>query len=208
MNRELLYSFITLLVIVDPLGTAVMFMGLTPHAAPAHRRMMAWRGTLIATAIILVFAIAGRFLLEAMDISLAAFRIAGGLLLFLLATDMVLALHSGIRGTTGPEQEEAERSRDVTVFPLAIPLLAGPGALTSITLLMGSAKGAAEQAWVLAALAVVMALTLLALLAAAGVARLLGVIGANVVTRVLGIVLAALATQFVIDGVRESIGLG
>ncbi|HUN45694.1 MAG TPA: MarC family protein [Stellaceae bacterium] len=208
MNRELLYSFVTLLVIVDPLGTAVMFMGLTPNAAPAHRRDMAWRGTLIATAIILVFAIAGRALLEAMDISLAAFRIAGGLLLFLLATDMVLALHTGIRGTTGPEQEEAERSRDVAVFPLAIPLLAGPGALTSITLLMGSAHGVWAQAWVLAALAVVMLLTLLALVAAARVARLLGVTGANVVTRVLGIVLAALATQYVIDGVRESLSLG
>jgi len=208
MNRELLYSFVTLLVIVDPLGTAVMFMGLTPNAAPAHRRDMAGRGTLIATAIILVFAIAGRALLEAMEISLAAFRIAGGLLLFLLATDMVLALHTGIRSTTGPEQEEAERSRDVAVFPLAIPLLAGPGALTSITLLMGSAHGLVAQAWVLAALAVVMLLTLLALLAAARVARLLGVTGANVVTRVLGIVLAALATQYVIDGVRESLSLG
>ena len=208
MNRELLYSFITLLVIVDPLGTAVMFMGLTPNATPTRRRDMALRGTLIATGIILIFAIGGRFVLDAMDISLAAFRIAGGLLLFLLATDMVLALHSGIRSTTGPEQAEAERSRDVAVFPLAIPLLAGPGALTSITLLMGTAKGLGEQAWVLAALAAAMLLTLLALLAATQVARLLGVTGVNVVTRVLGIVLAALATQFVIDGVRESLGLG
>ncbi len=208
MSRQLLYDFVTLLVIVDPVGTAAIFLGLTPRAARAHRHSMAWRGTLIATLIILVFAFAGRLLLEMMGISLAAFQIAGGLLLFLLAADMVFALHSGIRSTTGPEEEEAAQSPDVTVFPLAIPLLAGPGALTSITLLMGQARSLEDQAWVLAALIVVMALALVALLAASTVARLLGVTGANVVTRVLGIVLAALATQFVIDGVRASLGAG
>jgi len=201
-------EFATLLAIVDPLGTAVMFLGLTTHSAASHRHRMAWRGTLIATAIILAFAIAGQWLLGVMGISLAAFRIAGGLLLFLLATDMVLALHSGIRAATEPEQEEAARSRDIAVFPLAIPLLAGPGALTSIMLLMGGATGFEAQTRVLASLVAVMALALIALLAAATVGRLLGVTGANVVTRVLGVVLAALATQFVIDGVRESFGLG
>ena len=208
MSRQFLYDFVTLLVIVDPVGTAAIFLGLTRRAAQAHRHRMAWRGTLIATLIILVFAFAGRLLLEMMGVSLAAFQIAGGLLLFLLAADMVIALHSGIRGTTGPEQEEAAHSPDVAVFPLAIPLLAGPGALTSITLLMGQARSLEDRAQVLAALVVVMALALVALLAASAVARLLGVTGANVVTRVLGIVLAALATQFVIDGVRASFGAG
>ena len=205
--QEAVHDFVTLLVIVDPLGTAVMFLGLTPHASARHRNGMAWRGTLLATAIILAFAVAGQLLLDMMGISLAAFRIAGGLLLFLLATDMVFALHSGIRTTTGPEQEEAAHSRDVAVFPLAIPLLAGPGALTSIMLLMGGATSLAARGRVLASLVIVMGLALLALLAAAAVARLLGVTGANVVTRVLGVVLAALATQFVIDGLRESFGL-
>ena len=205
--QEAVHDFVTLLVIVDPLGTAVMFLGLTPHASARHRNGMAWRGTLLATAIILAFAVAGQLLLDMMGISLAAFRIAGGLLLFLLATDMVFALHSGIRTTTGPEQEEAAHSRDVAVFPLAIPLLAGPGALTSIMLLMGGATSLAARGRVLASLVIVMGLALLALLAAAVVARLLGVTGANVVTRVLGVVLAALATQFVIDGLRESFGL-
>jgi len=120
---------------------------------------------------------------------------------------MVFALHSGIRTTTGAEQQEAAHSRDVAVFPLAIPLLAGPGALTSIMLLMGDATGWSERAGVLGSLIAVMALALVALLAAAQVGRLLGLTGANVVTRVLGVVLAALATQFVIDGVRESFGL-
>jgi multiple antibiotic resistance protein len=206
--REAIHDFVTLLVIVDPIGTAVMFLGLTPHASARHRHSMAWRGTLLATLIFLAFAVAGQMLLVMMGISIAAFRIAGGLLLFLLATDMVFALHSGIRTTTGPEQEEAARSRDVTVFPLAIPLLAGPGALTSIMLLMGDATGLEAQTRVLTSLIAVMALALIALLAAAQVGRLLGLTGANVVTRVLGIVLAALATQFVIDGVRESFGLG
>jgi len=202
-----LRDFVTLLVTVDPVGTAVMFLALTTHATPQHRHRMAWRGTLLATAIILAFAIAGQWLLSVLGISLAAFRIAGGLLLFLLATDMVLALHSGIRTTTEPEQEEAARSRDIAVFPLAIPLLAGPGALTSIMLLTGDVTSLGAQIRVLASLLAVMALTLLALVAATQVGRLLGVTGANVVTRVLGVVLAALATQFVIDGVRESFRL-
>jgi multiple antibiotic resistance protein len=205
--RQLFHDFVTLLVIVDPLGTAVVFLGLAPQSTAAHRRGMAWRGILLATAIILAFAAAGQLLLDMMGISLPAFRIAGGLLLFLLATDMVFALHSGIRTTTGAEQQEAAHSRDVAVFPLAIPLLAGPGALTSIMLLMGDATGWSERAGVLGSLIAVMALALVALLAAAQVGRLLGLTGANVVTRVLGVVLAALATQFVIDGVRESFGL-
>jgi len=203
-----LRDFVTLLVTIDPVGTAVMFLGLTTHATPQHRHRMAWRGTLIATAIILAFAVAGQWLLDMMGISLPAFRIAGGLLLFLLATDMVLALHSGIRSTTEREQEEAVHSRDVTVFPPAIPLLAGPGALTSIMLLMGDAAGLGGHGRVLASLVIVMGLALVALLAAAQVGRILGVTGANVVTRVLGVVLAALATQFVLDGVRQSFGLG
>ena len=201
-------EFVTLLVIIDPLGTAVMFLGLTVHATHSRRSHTAWRGVLIATAIMLAFAIGGQWLLDMMGISIAAFRIAGGLLLFLLATDMVLVLHSGIRSTTEPEQAEAAHSHDVAVFPLAIPLLAGPGALTSIVLLMGSAGSWAERASVLGALIAVMALALVALIGATQVGRLLGVTGANVVTRVLGVVLAALATQFVIDGVRESLSLG
>ena len=206
--RQTFYDFVTLFVTVDPLGTAMMFLALTPHVTVAHRRNMALRGTIVATAIILAFAVAGQLLLDMMGISLAAFRIAGGLLLFLVATDMVFALHSGIRGTTIPEQEEAAHSRDISVFPLAIPLLAGPGALASIMLLMGRATTWAAEGRVLTALVAVMTLALIALLAAAVVARFLGITGANVVTRVLGVVLAALATQFVIDGLRESFGLG
>jgi multiple antibiotic resistance protein len=203
--HDFVYNLVSLLVIVDPLGTAVMFVALAAHIAPAHRRSTAWRGAAIAAALLLLFAFVGRALLDILGISLPAFQIAGGLLLFLVATDMVLALRSGIRSTTRPEEEEAAHSRNIAVFPLAIPLIAGPGALTSITLLMRGAPNVASQAWVLLALAVTMALTLVALLAATVVARFLGVTGANVVTRVLGIVLAALAAQYVINGVRATL---
>jgi len=203
--QDFVYNLVSLLVIVDPLGTAVMFVALAAHIAPAHRRSTAWRGAAIASGLLLVFAFVGRALLDLLGISLAAFQISGGLLLFLVATDMVLALRSGIRGTTRPEEEEAAHSHNIAVFPLAIPLIAGPGALTSITLLMRGAPSVAAQAWVLLALGITMALTLVALLAATVVARFLGVIGANVVTRILGIVLAALAAQYVINGVRAAL---
>jgi multiple antibiotic resistance protein len=203
MTVQLVYAFVTLLVIIDPVGTAAVFAGLTRGASDEFARRMAWRATLIAGALILAFALLGDTLLAALGISLPAFRIAGGLLLFLLATEMVFARPSGIRAPTVPEQEEAARSTDVSVFPLAFPLLAGPGALTSIVLLMERARSTVEAAGVIAALVAVLALTLLALRFAAWVMRRLGVTGANVISRVLGIILAALAAQLVLDGVAE-----
>jgi multiple antibiotic resistance protein len=206
MSVEIATAFVTLLVIIDPVGTAAIFVGLMRGASAEFARRMAWRATMLAGALILAFAFLGEALLEALGISLPAFRIAGGLLLFLLATDMVFARPSGIRNPTAPEQEEAARSTDVSVFPLAFPLLAGPGALTSIVLLMGRARSPLEAAGVIAALVAVLGLTLLALLFAAWVMRRLGVTGANVVSRVLGIILAALAAQLVLDGVAAFLG--
>jgi multiple antibiotic resistance protein len=132
-----------------------------------------------------------------------AFRIAGGLLLFLLATDMVFARPSGIRKPTEPEEKEARRQRDISVFPLAFPLLAGPGALTSIVLSVGRAHGVLEIAGVFGSLLFVLLLTLAALLLAGQVTKLVGLTGANVIGRVLGVILAALAAQYVVDGVAE-----
>jgi multiple antibiotic resistance protein len=140
-----------------------------------------------------------------MGITLPAFRIAGGILLFLLATEMVFARQSGIRRPTAPEEKEAGHRHDVSVFPLAFPLLAGPGALTSIVLLMGRAVTPLAALGVIAALIGVMAITLGLLLAAPTVTRLIGVTGANVVSRVLGVILAALAAQFVLDGLIEGL---
>jgi multiple antibiotic resistance protein len=206
MSIEIAYAFVTLFVIVDPVGTAVIFAGLMRGASKDFTRRMAWRATALAGGMILVFAFLGDALLQALGITLPAFRIAGGLLLFLLATDMVFARPSGIRNPTVPEQEEAARSTDVSVFPLAFPLLAGPGALTSIVLLMAKARSPWEAAGVIVALAAVLGLTLLTLLFAARVMRRLGVTGANVISRVLGIILAALAAQLVLDGMAAFLG--
>ena len=192
-------------VTIDPIGVGAMFAGLTRAADGPHRRNMAFKGTSIAAAILLVFAIGGDFLLHALGISLAALRIAGGILLLLLAIDMVFARPSGIRTVTEPESDEAGHRDDISVFPLAIPLIAGPGAITSTLLLIGQAEGdLARQGVVLGTLLAVLLATLLVLLFASAVTRLLGITGINVLNRVLGILLAALACQFVLDGIAAS----
>jgi multiple antibiotic resistance protein len=205
---RLVYDLITLVVIIDPIGTAAIFAALSQHTPPAARRAMAVRGSAIAAGICAAFAFGGEALLRALGVSLAAFQAAGGVLLFLLATDMVFAHESGLRQPTRAEADEAQRSVDISVFPLAIPLIAGPGALTSLVLLMRQADGAIEaQALVLLALAAVMGLTCTALLGAGRLLRLLGVTGAHVVSRVLGVVLAALAAELLLSGIRLGLGL-
>jgi multiple antibiotic resistance protein len=203
MLNQLFDTFLLLFVVVDPVGLAAIFAALT-HGEPAeHRRRMALRGTGIAAFVLLVFALGGDRLLDALNITLPAFRIAGGVLLFLLAIDMVFARHSGLRAPTEREQAEAERRRDISVFPLAIPLIAGPGAITTVLLTAGSGGGSLFTTVILlAVLGVVLMLTLLALLAAPRIVRLIGETGANVVGRVFGIVLAALAVQFILDGLQ------
>ena len=205
MFESIIYSFVTFFVIIDPVGCAAIFAGLARGAPEEFRRRTAWHGVIIASILMLAFAFGGAPLLRALGITLPAFRIAGGILLFLLATDMLFARPSGIRNPTAREQEEATHSADLSVFPLAFPLLAGPGALTSIVLLMGRAASPLAAAEVIAALFVVMAITLALLLAASRVVRLLGVTGANVVSRVLGILLAALAAQLVLDGIAAGV---
>ena len=206
---EILFdTFLLLFVVIDPVGLAPMFVALTPGESAADRRRMAVRGTVLAGVVLVTFALVGEALLAALRISLPAFRIAGGLLLFLLAIDMVFARHSGVRGPTQREQVEAEQKRDISVFPLAIPLIAGPGAIT--TILLATSRGgdsAATLGAVLAMLVVVLLLALAALLAATRLTKILGETGTNVVGRVLGIVLAALAVQFVLDGVRAGLSL-
>ncbi len=205
MLEQLLHGVVALFVIIDPVGSAAIFAALMRGAPEAFRRRMAWRGTLVAGILILAFAFIGAPLLDALGITLPAFRVAGGVLLFLLAIDMVFARPSGIRYPTAREEEEAEHRTDVSVFPLAFPLLAGPGALTSIVLLMARAPSPLEAAGVILALIIVMAVTLVLLLAASQVLRLLGITGTNVVGRVLGIILAALAAQYVLDGVAQAL---
>jgi multiple antibiotic resistance protein len=206
MNELLLDSFILFFVVVDPIGLAPLFAALTRDAAPVQRRRIAVRGVAIAGGILLVFVLVGDALLRALGIGLAAFQIAGGVLLFLLAVDMLFARHSGLRSTTAREQQEAERKKDISVFPLAIPLIAGPGALTTVLLMVGERGD--DPAVVGAALAVVvlvLAITLAALLFAARLLRVIGETGANVVSRVFGVVLAALAAQYILDGLQAGL---
>ena len=207
MLELFLSAFVTLFVVIDPIGVATIFAALTATETDAYRREMALKGTLISVSILLIFTFAGDWLLSTLGIGLPAFRIAGGILLFFLAIDMVLARDSGLRSTTVRENEEAATRQDISVFPLAIPLLAGPGAITSMLLLTGGGSDRWQAtALVLGVMFIVMLLTLAALLLAGRILRLIGVTGSGVVSRVLGILLAALAVQFVLDGVLVSFG--
>src|SRR5215210_111098 len=197
-------AFVTLLVVVDPLGLAPIFAALTQGYPEKRKRETAIRGTLLGAGILLVFALAGDALLGALGIGLPAFRTAGGILLFLLALDMVFARPSGMRARTVREQEEESYQQDVTVFPLAIPLIAGPGAITSVLLYTGGSSPG-QLALFMGVLFVVLGLTLGSLLLAPRVMQLFGETGANVLSRVLGVLLAALAVQFVLDGLHASL---
>ncbi|MGE5537188.1 MAG: MarC family protein [Gemmatimonas sp.] len=208
MLALLVQSFVTFFVVIDPIGMAPVFAAITRGETEDYRHQMAKRGTVIATVVLVLFAAGGESFLNVLGITMPAFRIAGGILLFLVALDMLFAHDTPLRRTSETEEEEAERKRDISVFPLAIPLIAGPGALTSVVLLMGAAGGnLLRQGIVLLVLVGVMGSLLLALLLTTRMMRYLGVTGVNVVTRFFGLVLAALAVQFVIDGAREAFSL-
>lgn len=198
-----LNALITLIVVVDPLGLAPIFAALTRGNDAKRKREMALRGTALGAAILFAFAFFGNALLGALGIELAAFRIAGGALLFLVALDMIFASSTGMRSRTVRQQEDEAYEGDISVFPLAIPLIAGPGAITSVLLYTGD-RDPLEVAVVLSVLAVVLLLVLASLLLAPRVMALFGETGANILSRVLGVLLAALAIQFVLDGLRAS----
>lgn len=197
-------AFVLLLVVIDPFGLTPMFSALTRGREPAERRRTAIKAVAIAAAILTLFLFTGSLLFDYLGIGMPAFRIAGGVLLFLIAVDMLFVRHSGLTSTTLRERTEAARRDDVAVFPLAIPLIAGPGALTTVMLLTRDQPLLQVLAVLVLALAV-LAITLGMFLAAGRVERLLGETGINVITRLLGILLAALAVQFVLDGLRESL---
>lgn len=202
---EVLFNtFVVLFIVIDPVGLAPMFLGLTRDGTAAYQRKMAIRGTALASGMLLVFFFFGDVLLTALGIGLPAFRIAGGVLLFLLAIDMVFARQSGLRSTTTREQREAEHKEDISVFPLAFPLIAGPGALTTVLLMSSSWKEPVVFAGMLAVLLLVLGMTLLSLLWAGILLRFLGETGTNVISRLFGLVLAALAVQYILDGLRSA----
>ncbi|WP_032112843.1 MarC family protein [Candidatus Paracaedibacter symbiosus] len=203
MEGFLWQAFVTLFVIIDPFAVLPMFIALTRNESIAHKRRTALKASVIATILLLIFAFSGDKLLDAMGISEPAFRIAGGFLLLLAAIEMVVAKSSGIRSTTGDEAAEAAHRDDISVFPLAIPLIAGPGALTSIVVLMRQAEeiNFLAQLGVIIILIVVLLITYLSLLIGDRILKILGVTGTNVLTRVFGIILAALAVQNMLNGI-------
>jgi multiple antibiotic resistance protein len=196
----------TMFVVIDPPGCAPIYSSLTAGATPAQRRAMAIRSVVIAAFVLLFFATLGKGMLAALGISLDAFRIAGGILLFLIAADMVFEKRTERRESRAQEVAAREID-DVSVFPMAIPMIAGPGSIASIMLLTSQANGWGERSLVLAALALVLLATLAALLAAGPLMRLLGQKLEAMITRLLGVILAALAAQYVVDGIKASFGI-
>ncbi len=200
-----LVTFTTLFATVGPPDVAAIFAVLTSKKSPAQKRAIAVKGVLIAAGILVFFALLGEAALKHLGITLAAFRTAGGILLLLIAIDMVFARASGGVTATREETDEAAAKEDISVFPLATPLIAGPGAIGAVILLTANAHGDWRAGlMVFASLALVLAITLVLMLAASQVQKLLGVTGLHVVSRVLGVLLTALAVQFVFDGVRAS----
>jgi MarC family membrane protein len=198
----LISALVTLLVVVDPIGLAPTFIGVTEGMSAALRRQVALRAAVIAGIILIGAALIGDWLLAALAISLSAFRIAGGLLLFSIATEMVFGLRMRREGEVA-EQAVEERARNIAAFPLAIPLMAGPGAITATLLLAGRTNGdLLLLALLLAVVVVVAAACLVVFLLAARIGRLLGITGNIVLSRLLGVLLAALAVQYVIDGIH------
>lgn len=198
-------AFATFFATIGPLDVAAMFAALTASQTAQQKRSIAIRGVLIATVILVTFALVGEFLLAGLGISLAALRAAGGILLLLIGIDMVFARSSGSTSTTDEEEEEAINKADISVFPLATPLIAGPGAMGAAILLVTSQEGdISGQAVIIAALLAVLLLTFICLLLAGKIQGLLGVTGMQVITRVMGVLLSALAVQFIFDGIKQS----
>ncbi len=196
----LITAFTTLFVIVDPIGLTPIFVAMTQGMTPAARRRIAIRACLIAAAILTAFSVFGEALLGGIGISMPAFRIAGGVLLFLTALDMLFERRTARREGKAHDDDPAH---DPSVFPLAIPLLAGPGAIATMILLTGQTGDAAGFSAVLAVMAAVIGVTFLFFLAAPPIERALGRTGIVVVTRLLGMLLAALAVQFILDGLKS-----
>ncbi len=206
MFEQPLKFLVVFFVVVEPISLIPLFSGLTIGATPQYRRRMAVKAVVVAALILLLFALGGAAFLDLMGISLQAFRIFGGLLLFLLSLEMVFARESGTR-TSSSEAAESKRRADISVFPLAFPFIAGPGALATILLWFGPLHPGANTALFtgyLVAAALVLVISLILMLLADPLMRIIGVTGANVAGRIAGVILGALAVQFVLDGLRQA----
>ncbi len=203
----LITVFSTLFIIIDPPGLAPIFVALTQGMTQAQRRTIALRACIISAVLMMMFLFVGEAVLSFIGISMPAFRIAGGVLLFLTALEMLFQRRQARRAGNAEEGAE-EHNDDPSVFPLALPLIVGPGAITTIILFAGQAQTAVDIITLAAVMLSVIVIVFLAFLASSGIERLLGKTGLNILTRVLGMLLAALAIQFILDGIRQSFGLG
>ncbi len=199
-------AFVTLFVVIDPPGCGPIYAGLTSGASPRQAATMAARASLIAALILVFFALLGEGLLSALHIELNSFRVAGGIMLFFIAMDMVFEKRTQRREKRAEDVKLTPEVEDVSVFPTAMPMIAGPGSIATIMLLMARAEGTAQTLVILGALLSVIALTFAALAAAGPLMKLLGTRVEAVITRLLGVLLAALAAQYVIDGVKVVLG--
>ncbi len=204
MSELFLSAFVTLFVVIDPPGCAPIYASLTTGATAAQRRSMAIRAVGIAAAILLIFALWGKQLLHILGIELDSFRIAGGIMLFMIAMDMVFEKRTERRENRAQKIAETPQVEDVSVFPMAMPMIAGPGSIATVMLMMSRADGMTERLVVLGAVGLTLVLMLGSLLAAGPIMALLGQKIEAVITRLLGVLLAALAAQFVIDGLKSS----
>ncbi len=224
MNEFVIPAFVTLFVIIDPIGLVPIFVALTQDGDPAYKKRMAISAASIAFVILLIFALVGKPLLAALGISLAAFRIAGGALLFLIALEMVFEKRNKKRSDRAEERHDelasqheedslrsaspSEEPDDVSAFPLAMPFLAGPGAIATIMLLMSEHHDSwVAQASIVAAMSSVLLITVVLFILSGKAAKYLPPSVTNVISRLLGMLLAALSIQFVIDGVKVAFSL-
>ena len=206
MADELLKFFVLFFVVVEPISLVPLFAALTEGAGEAFRRRMAWRAVLVAGGVLALFAVGGAWFLQTMGISVAAFRIAGGVMLFLIVLEMVFARESGTR-VTSEEKNESRKRADISVFPLAFPFIGGPGAIAIVLLTFGASRDDVLLSFGLFGVVVlVLAITYLLMRLTPIVMNVMGVTGANVVNRLSGVVLAALAVQFIIDGLGGAFG--
>ncbi|WP_340264635.1 MarC family protein [Sphingobium mellinum] len=204
MTGLFISAFVTLFVVIDPPGCAPIYASLTTGATAAQRRAMAIRAVGIAAGILLVFALWGKQLLGLLGIQLDSFRIAGGIMLFIIAMDMVFEKRTQRREDRAHKIAETPEVEDVSVFPMAMPMIAGPGSIATVMLLMSQANGLSDRLVVIGAVLVTLVLMLGSLVAAGPLMALLGSKIEAVITRLLGVLLAALAAQFVIDGLKAS----
>ena len=207
-NEWLLNSFTTLFVIMDPIGLAPIFLALTIGMSNADRRAIAWRASLVSAVILILFALVGGKFLEALGISLPAFRIAGGMLLFWTAFEMIFEKRVERKTNTAERTVSKSDIQNLAVFPLAIPLMAGPGAISATVLIASAQTEWIGLAYLIGLLLVIIAICYVVFLASTGIDRFLGEMGRTLLSRLLGVILSALAIQFIADGVIEIAGAG